>query len=101
MGRDPSNLALECALATHPNLVIISEEVESLGWDIEEVVAECVKVITERESKGFGFGCIIIPEGLINSLPSIKRIVKEMDEIKSDKEEDILAKLSPWSRSKY
>lgn len=25
MGRDPSNLALECALATHPNLVIISE----------------------------------------------------------------------------
>jgi 6-phosphofructokinase len=25
MGRDPSNLALECALSTHPNLVIISE----------------------------------------------------------------------------
>lgn len=58
MGRDPSNLALECALATHPNLVIISEEVESLGWDIEEVVGECVRVITERESKGLGFGCM-------------------------------------------
>jgi diphosphate--fructose-6-phosphate 1-phosphotransferase len=101
MGRDPSNLALECALATHPNLVLISEEVESLGWDIEEVIGECVRVITEREFKGLGFGCIIIPEGLINSLPSIKRIVKEMDSIKSDVQEEILKKLSPWSRSKY
>lgn len=101
MGRDPSNLALECALATHPNLVILSEEVESLGWDIEEVVAECVRVITERSSKGLGFGCVIIPEGLINVLPSIKRIVKEMDEIKSHDEQEILSKLSPWSRSKY
>ena len=27
MGRDPSNLALECALATHPNLVFISEQI--------------------------------------------------------------------------
>jgi len=26
MGKDPSHLALECALKTHPNMVIISEE---------------------------------------------------------------------------
>lgn len=35
MGRDPSNLALECALSTHPNLVFISEQIEGNAWDIE------------------------------------------------------------------
>lgn len=31
MGRDPSHLVLEAALQTHPNMVIISEEVASKG----------------------------------------------------------------------
>ena len=31
MGRSASHIALECALATHPNVCIISEEVEAKG----------------------------------------------------------------------
>lgn len=27
MGRDPSHLVLECALQTHPNITIISEDI--------------------------------------------------------------------------
>ena len=101
MGRDPSNLALECSLSTHPNLVFISEQIEGNAWDIEEVVAEAVRVVLEREKKGLNFGCVLIPEGLINVLPSIKRITKELQEIKSDNRDVILEKLSPWSKHKY
>lgn len=35
MGKDPSHLALECALSTRPNYAVISEEVRHKGWDID------------------------------------------------------------------
>lgn len=31
MGRDPSHLVLECALQTHPNVVLISEDIKERG----------------------------------------------------------------------
>ena len=45
MGKDPSNLALECALQTHPNMTIISEEAAWRGESIQDIVikiADCV-----------------------------------------------------------
>jgi len=38
MGKDPSHLALECALRTHPNMVIIAEECASRGETLSEIV---------------------------------------------------------------
>lgn len=49
MGRDPSNLALECGLSTHPNYTIISEEVRQNGWDLDELVEDIVRVIMKRQ----------------------------------------------------
>jgi len=48
MGRDPSHLALECALSTRPNYTVISEEVHHKGWDLEELVDDIVRVVIRR-----------------------------------------------------
>ena len=38
MGRSASHIALECALQTHPNVCIISEEVEANNYYLDDVV---------------------------------------------------------------
>lgn len=50
MGKDPSHLALECALKTHPNMVIISEESAFRGETMPDIVARIADVIEERSS---------------------------------------------------
>lgn len=41
MGRAASNIALECALQTRPNVCLISEEVESKGLSLKQVRCVC------------------------------------------------------------
>jgi len=65
MGRDPSHLALECALQTHPNCVLISEEIASKGWNLNDVVKEVTDVVAARAAKKLNFGCLLVPEGLL------------------------------------
>jgi 6-phosphofructokinase len=48
MGRDPSHLVLECALQTHPNMVVISEEVAQRGQSLEDIVREIADLVAER-----------------------------------------------------
>ena len=38
MGKDPSHLALECALQTHPNMTIISEECAFRGETLPDII---------------------------------------------------------------
>ena len=45
MGRDPSHLALECALKTHPNMVIISEESSFRGESLMDIVTRICDVV--------------------------------------------------------
>jgi diphosphate--fructose-6-phosphate 1-phosphotransferase len=48
MGRDPSHLVLECAMQTHPNLVIISEESSNRGETLIDIVNRICDIIVER-----------------------------------------------------
>jgi 6-phosphofructokinase 1 len=48
MGRDPSHLVLECAMQTHPNLVIISEESSSRGETLIDIVNRICDIVAER-----------------------------------------------------
>jgi len=50
MGKDPSHLALECALKTHPNMVIISEESAFRGESLMDIVHRICDVICERST---------------------------------------------------
>jgi len=51
MGRSASHIAIEVALNTQPNLVIISEEVENKQMTISQVTNMVVDVIEKKEQK--------------------------------------------------
>lgn len=76
MGRSASHIALECALATHPNLTLISEEKKGLA----EIVAEIAALITARAQAGKNYGVILVPEGLIEFIPEIRQLMKELNQ---------------------
>lgn len=61
MGRSASHVALECALATRPNMALISEE----GKGVEQIVHEIADLIARRRAAGKEYGVILIPEGLV------------------------------------
>lgn len=75
MGRSASHIALECALQTHPNLVLISEEKRSL----QDIVQEIADLVMKRASLGKNFGVILIPEGLIEFIPELKNLPEKIE----------------------
>lgn len=81
MGRDPSHLALECALRCQPNLVLISEEIKEQGKTLETVVKDIADVVGQRADRGRNFGTILIPDGFFISLPKIKPMIEELHEL--------------------
>ena len=74
MGRSASHITLTCALMTQPNLAIISEEKRTL----KEIVGQIVDLIRERAKLGKNYGVILLPEGLIESIPDFE-FRKEFD----------------------
>ncbi|MDE3055863.1 MAG: diphosphate--fructose-6-phosphate 1-phosphotransferase [Verrucomicrobiota bacterium] len=71
MGRSASHITLECALATQPNLALIGEEKRSL----REIVEEMARLIEARALAGKPYGVILIPEGLIEFIPEMQRLI--------------------------
>lgn len=74
MGRSASHIALECALATHPNLTLISEERKSL----KQIVGEISDLIMKRYEAGKEYGIILVPEGLIEFVPEMNELIKDL-----------------------
>ena len=80
MGRSASHIALECALQTQPNICLISEEVEAKEQSLDEIVAYIADVVAARAATGNNFGTVIIPEGLIEFIPAIKKLIAELND---------------------
>jgi pyrophosphate--fructose-6-phosphate 1-phosphotransferase len=74
MGRSASHIALECALATHPNLALISEE----GKPIHQIVGEICDLVQRRFEVGKEYGIILVPEGLIEFVPERSELIKDL-----------------------
>lgn len=83
MGRSASHITLECALQTHPNICIISEEVEANNYFLDDVVTYIAETVVRRSEAGMDFGTVLIPEGLIEFLPAMRRLIKELNEFLS------------------
>ena len=83
MGRSASHIALECALKTHPNICLISEEVTAKQKTLNQVVEEIVDVIVKRSEKKEDFGIVLIPEGLIEFIPEMQDLIASLNEILS------------------
>lgn len=90
MGRSASHIALECALQTHPNACVISEEVEANNWSLDDIIDQIATVVANRAAAGMNFGTVIIPEGLIEFIPSIKRLIQELNDVLVDNMEKIV-----------
>ena len=117
MGRDPSHLVLECAMQTHPNLVIISEECSHRGETLIDIVNRICDIIAERANQGKNYGCVLIPEGLLNYVAAYKNLIDEINQLFAncnsrkeakilsqqlyDNEQSVMNVLTPWSYSLY
>ncbi|MBR1727071.1 MAG: diphosphate--fructose-6-phosphate 1-phosphotransferase, partial [Muribaculaceae bacterium] len=81
MGRSASHIALECALQTQPNLCLISEEVEEYCLELSDIVTSITNIVVKRARRGLNFGTILVPEGLIEFIPSCKALIEQLNEI--------------------
>ncbi len=113
MGRSASHIALECALQVQPNVCIVSEEVEAKDMSLDEVVTYIAKIVAGRAAEGHNFGTVLIPEGLIEFIPAMKRLISELNDFlasnaeefshikKSHQREYIISKLSADNAAVY
>ncbi len=81
MGRAASHVTLECALQTHPNITLISEEIQENGTTLEEIVDYIVDVIVKRAAAGKNYGILLVPEGLPEFISDIKVMIDELSTI--------------------
>ena len=86
MGRSASHIALECALQVQPNVCLISEEVEAKEQSLDDVVTYIAEVVAKRAAAGNNFGTVLIPEGLIEFIPSLKKLIAELNDLLSTPE---------------
>ncbi len=81
MGRSASHIALECALQCQPNVCIISEEVEEKNQTLDDIVTYIAGVVAKRSAAGNNFGTVLIPEGLIEFIPAMKKLIAELNDL--------------------
>ena len=81
MGRSASHIALECALQCQPNVCLISEEVEAKALSLDDIVTYIAQVVADRAANGDNFGTVIIPEGLIEFIPAIKKLIADLNDV--------------------
>jgi pyrophosphate--fructose-6-phosphate 1-phosphotransferase len=81
MGRSASHIALECALQCQPNLCIISEEVEAKDLTLNDIVEQICNAVVARANKNLNYGVVLVPEGLIEFIPAIGRLIEELNDL--------------------
>ena len=81
MGRSASHIALECALQTQPNICLISEEIQAKDQTLNDIVEYIADVVAHRAAQGNNFGVVLIPEGLIEFIPAIGRLIQELNDL--------------------
>ncbi len=81
MGRSASHIALECALQTQPNICLISEEIQQKDLTLNDIVENIASVVAHRAADGNNFGVVLIPEGLIEFIPAIGRLIQELNDL--------------------
>ncbi|MDE6343611.1 MAG: diphosphate--fructose-6-phosphate 1-phosphotransferase [Muribaculaceae bacterium] len=88
MGRSASHIALECALQTQPTVCIISEEVEAKNQSLNDIIESIAQIIVKRANAGMNYGTVLIPEGLIEFIPAMKRLIAQLNDLLAEKAEE-------------
>lgn len=100
MGRSASHIALECALQCQPNICLVSEEIKAKNMTLNQIVENICDVIAYRASQGNNFGVILVPEGLIEFIPSIGKLIEELNDLLAAHGDDYKG-LDPASQREY
>ena len=100
MGRSASHIALECALQCQPNVCLVSEEIKAKNMTLNQIVEQLCEVIAYRASQGNNFGVILVPEGLIEFIPSIGNLIEELNDLLASHGDDYKG-LDPVAQREY
>jgi pyrophosphate--fructose-6-phosphate 1-phosphotransferase len=103
MGRKASHVGLECTLQSHPNLVILGEEVAASKLTLFDITKQICDAVQARAELDKNHGVILLPEGLIENIPEIYALLKEIygllgQGVPVDK---ISTQLSPWASALF
>ncbi|XP_010913868.1 pyrophosphate--fructose 6-phosphate 1-phosphotransferase subunit alpha isoform X2 [Elaeis guineensis] len=103
MGRKASHVALECALQSHPNMVILGEEVALSKLTIFDITKQICDAVQARAEKAKYHGVILIPEGLVESIPELYALLQEIHSLHNQgvSTENISSHLSPWASALF
>ncbi|KAJ1289144.1 hypothetical protein BS78_02G142300 [Paspalum vaginatum] len=103
MGGKASHVALECALQAHPNMVILGEEVALSKLTLKEITNKICDGVEARAAQDKYHGVLVIPEGLIESIPEMYALMQEINNLHTNNvsEEDIPSQLSPWAAALF
>jgi pyrophosphate--fructose-6-phosphate 1-phosphotransferase len=102
MGRTATHLALECALQVRPNLTLVGEEIAEKKSSLADITKEIADLVEERAKKGKHHGVVVFPEGLIEFIPEMKNLVKELNALLASFDVDkAISSLSSESKDVY
>ena len=89
MGRSASHITLEVAFKTHPNAVLIGEEVLAKKMTLGQVVDDLAKLIAKRAKAGKNYGVVLVPEGLIEFIPEMKELISALNDSLAENEAEL------------
>ncbi len=90
MGRTASKITLEVALQTKPAITLISEEIAAKNMSLDSIVDYIARIIILRRMKGLNHGVVLAPEGLVEFIPEMRRLIAELNKALGEHEKDIL-----------
>lgn len=103
MGRKASHVALECTLQSHPNMVILGEEVSASKLTLFDLTKQICDAVQARAEQDKYHGVILLPEGLIESIPEVYALLQEIHDLLKQgvSVENISSQLSPWASALF
>nr|CAB3480754.1 unnamed protein product [Digitaria exilis]CAB3504653.1 unnamed protein product [Digitaria exilis] len=103
MGRKASHVAFECALQSHPNMLILGEEVALSKLTLMEIINKICDGVQARAELGKYHGVLLIPEGLIESIPEMYALIQEINILHNNNVPvaEMPSQLSPWAAALF
>ena len=89
MGRAASHVALEVALQTKPAVALISEEIAEKNMSLNQIIENIAGVVIERSKQGKNYGVVVVPEGVIEFIPEMTRMLKELNQAVAEHEQEL------------
>ena len=96
MGRSASHVALEVALRTQPTWTLLTEEIKEKKFTLTQVAGQIADLVELRAKRGFNFGVVLVPEGLLEFIPEIRDLIQEINEL-LEKQKEQYSKIKSWN----